>query len=317
MPLFRDYGQSYDPWFRVGRYPATTTAIFVALNVVHMFIWAFQGGNQRISELLYLNAGSGSGSVAGGQVWRLLTWAIASPVDFFAVVLLVVFFVLATQLELLMGRVRFTYFLLMVILLPALLMTTLEFTTIQGRADGILSIELAILVAFVTQYSEVRFWPGLRGWVLAGIVVAMSMLGAVSVRDYYRLLLVVTMVVLAPLLMRAFGHAAQHQWIPKLPLPASLTNANARYRPSRRTRQYRQRPQFRDPPTRQPKSKRRKRSTHLSSVPPPSPDSAQTEIDALLDKMGSGGLDSLTEAERRSLEDLSKQLRRKRDKRGK
>ena len=54
---------------------------------------------------------------------------------------------------------------------------------------------------------------------------------------------------------------------------------------------------------------------HLSSVPPPptvADQVAQAEIDALLDKVAEQGMDSLTRAERKALEEHSKRLRKRR-----
>ena len=170
-----------------------------------------------------------------------------------------------------------------------------------GFAYGLRYVELGILVAFATQYSSIRFWPGIPAWGLAGIIVGMAMLQAISNRTPYEFVLTVTMAFLAPLMLRALGHAEQHEWIPKFPLPAKLAGG----------------PYHRPPTRHRKRSQPRQRSTHLSSVPPPPPPpgdvAAQAKIDALLDKMGEHGLESLTEAERRTLEDLSKRLRDRRD----
>ncbi len=307
MQPFRNFGESDDPWFRVGQLAVTTTVMVSAMSVAYMFVWAFEGfsrGLDRpITTRLILDTGDqlwSQGSVGGGEIWRLLTWPIPTQPGLLELLFVAVFWMLGSQLEALMGRKRFTLFLLVLTVVPALVMTALEFTAVSGYAYGLRYVELGVLVAFATQYSSVRFWPGIPAWILAWVIVGMAMLQAVSNQRGYELVLTLTMALLAPLVLRALGHAEQHEWLPELPLPARLTGHPHRRPP---------RPQHRRP---QP------RSTHLSSVPPPpSPPpadvAAQARIDALLDKMGEQGLESLSEAERRTLEDLSKRLRDRRD----
>ncbi len=305
MQPFRSFGESDDPWFRVGQVAATTTVIVSALSVAYMFVWAFEGfsnpiTSRPITTRLMLSAGTSLGSVGDGEIWRLVTWPLPTEPGLWTLLLVAVFWMLGSQLEVLMGRIRFTFFLLVLTVVPALVMTALEFTDVHGFVYGLRYLELGVLIAFATHYSHVRFWPGIPAWGLAGIIVGMAMLQAINNRQEYELVLILTMSLLAPLLIRALGHAGQHQWLPEFPLPARIAGG-----PNRRT------------PTRQRRHPRpRSRSTRLSSVPPPQPSAdaaAQAKIDALLDKMGVHGLESLTEAERRTLEDLSKRLRDERD----
>ena len=300
MQPFRNFGESDDPWFRVGQLAVTTTVMVSAMSVAYMFVWAFEGLNRPITTRLILNSGTSLGSVGEGQIWRLVTWPIPTEPSLWTLLLVAVFWMLGSQLEALMGRKRFTFFLLVLTIVPALVMTALEFTDTFGVVYGLRYVELGVLIAFATHYSSVRFWPGIPAWILAWIIVGMAMLQAISDQRGYELVLTLTMALLAPLMLRALGHAEQHEWLPKLPLPARLTGHPHRRPPP---------PQHRRP---QP------RSTHLSSVPSPPPPppadvAAQARIDALLDKMGEHGLESLTEAERRTLEDLSKRLRDRRD----
>ena len=300
MQPFRNFGESDDPWFRVGQIAVTTTVIVSAMAVAYMFVWAFEGFDRPITTKLLLYSGPFYGGVLKGEIWRLVTWPLPMEPSLWTLLLVAVFWMLGSQLEALMGRVRFTFFLGVLTVVPALVMTALGFAEIYGIAFGLRYVELGVLVAFATQYSKVRFWPGIPAWGLAGIIVGMAVLQAIGTRDGYELLLTLTVTALAPLTIRALGLAEHHDWLPKLPLPARL--GGNPHRPSGN----RQRKQP------QPRSRR----THLSSVPPPPPAAdvaAQAKIDALLDKMGEQGLESLTEAERRDLEDLSKRLRDKRD----
>lgn len=307
MQPFRNFGESDDPWFRVGQLAVTTTVFVSALSVAYMFVWAFEGSSRPITFRLMLYSGRSFGSVGGGEIWRLVTWPIPTEPGFLTLLLIAVFWMLGSQLEALMGRRKFTFFLVTLTVVPALFMTVLEFVGISGYVFGLRYVEIGVLIAFATHYSNTRFWPGIPAWGVASIIVGMSMLQAISKQREYELVLTMTMAALAPLAIRAFGFAEQHEWLPKLPLPARLSGRTRHSRHARRR-----------PPAGQ-RRRSQTRGTHLSSVPPvppplpPADVAAQAQIDALLDKMGEHGLESLTEAERRTLEDLSKRLRDRRD----
>lgn len=318
MQPFGKFGESDDPWFRIGQFAVTTTTIVAAISAAYMFVWAFEGTSNPITAKLVLSSGLWpfSGGVAAGEIWRLVTWPLPNPPSLWTLLLVAVFWMLGSQLEGLLGRRRFTFFLLALTVVPALVMTALELINISGFAYGLHYVELGVLVAFATQYSNIRFWPGIPAWGLAGIIVGMAVLQAISTRDAYDLTLTVTVALFAPLLLRALGYAEHHDWLPKFPLP--VQSGSRSHRPSGRSRN---RQSKRQTPGR--------RSSHVSAVPPtsarpsstwppqpppppPAEVAAQAKIDALLDKMGEHGLESLTDAERRALEDLSKRLRDKR-----
>ncbi len=303
MQLFRDLGASDDPWFRVGQIPATTTVVVSVLGVVGMVLWSVEGPKHAITKYLILNADSSSSGVTDGQIWRLLTWPFVVRPNILTVLLIAVFWMLGSQIEALMGRARFTAFVLTLVLLPAVIMSLFEFTPVNGVASGLWYLQISLLVAFVTHYSTARFWPGLPGTVLVGILVGLAILNAIASRSLYQLLLTVIVVCLAPLLMRGLGFAEDQRWIPKLPLTAQPRSSGYRHPPKRPTRPQRKAQQQRDKPG----------NRHLSAVPPPPADLAQAKIDALLDKIGVHGVEGLTESERQTLEQLSKRLRDKQD----
>lgn len=296
MQPFGNFGESDDPWFRIGQFAVTTTIIVAAMSVAYMFVWAFEGVSKPITTKLFLNAGTIYRSVTDGEIWRLVTWPLPTAPSLWTLLLVAVFWMLGSQLEALMGRKRFAMFLLALTVVPALVMTALELTNITGLAYGLRYVELGVLVAFATQYSNVRFWPGIPAWGLAGIIVGMAILQDISTRRGYDLILTVTIAAFAPLLLRAFGYAEHHDWIPKFPLPVQSGRRSSHVSAV--------------PPT-----SARPSSTRPPQPPPPPPADvvAQAKIDALLDKMGEQGLESLTETERRTLEDLSKRLRDKRE----
>ncbi len=66
---------SGDGWFRLGSLEFTTVVLALALSVVSVVEWAFEGdGGVVQSELLLTRTTSSTDSV-----WRLLTWPLAYP----------------------------------------------------------------------------------------------------------------------------------------------------------------------------------------------------------------------------------------------
>jgi hypothetical protein len=296
MQSFRRFGESNDPWFRVGDIAVTTTLAVAATSILYMFVWAFEPNDRPITSKLWLvSKDFAGGSVLEGQIWRLVTWPIPMGPSIWTLLLAVIFFMLGSQLEAAMGRIRFTAFLGTLTIVPALVVTLLEFTGLEGGANGLRFLEIGVLVAFAAHVPRALFWPGIPAWVIAAIIVGIEALQFIDLRDDYSLTLLFVECGLALLLIRSMGLAEDITWMPKVPLPKILADPYQRSRP-RRAR-----------PTR--------RRSHLSSVPPPpsvSDQVAQAEIDALLDKVAEQGMDSLTRAERKALEEHSKRLRKRR-----
>lgn len=306
MMSFGRYDRHTDGWFRVGDFPVTTTVAASAMSVVYIFIWAFEPRDRPFTKNLWLTSegyfdGSNleSGHVLGGQIWRLFTWWIPIDPNIWTVLLIAIFFMFGSQLEATMGRVKYTWFLGSLVVVPAVVAVITDVLGAPGLAFGLRYVEVAVLVAFIAHMPRLRFFFGIPGWVIAVVVPVVEALDILDDRNYLALWLMLAAVGTGLVLIRAMGYAEELQWLPKIPLPASF--GGDPYRKANRTRERQQRPG------------RRGRS-HLASVPPPESDAlAQREIDALLDKVASQGMDSLSKAERKALEDHSKRLRRRRE----
>jgi hypothetical protein len=141
---------------------------------------------------------------------------------------------------------------------------------------------------------------------------ALQFLVLLGNRDSDGLAFLVMIIVTAAVAARSYGLATHLPWIPRIPLPGSGVGGSAK--PSRPSG-----------PTRGPKPQRRRRRSAGGGTPgsvvdgpwtPPTPPragpdaiAAQAELDALLDKISDGGLDSLSNDEKRRLNELSKRLR--------
>lgn len=300
------FGRSNDPWFRVGEVGVTTTIALTAMGVFSIFVYVAEGSTRALSKYFWLipagTDGSAGPSVSEGGVWRLFTWPLFLDDRtrvLSAVILIAIFYMLGSQVEEVMGRIRFTRFMAFIIILPGIAVTLLDLgLSIQGLAGGLRFPELAVLVAFALIYPEARFFFGIPAWGIAIGVILIEALQTTADRNWFGLLLGTFVVGLAVLLVRAMGLAESASWIPRIPLPASLGGS----------------PQQGGQP-RQPRPSRARRKSNLQSVAPDPvhDDLADMEIDSLLDQVANDGLDSLTKAQRKRLEEHSKRMRKRKD----
>lgn len=290
----RRFGYSDDPWFRVGGFPVSTTAFVVGLGVVSMIIWGIEGRFGPIfRELVLVSENYQLGSVVEGDIWRLVTWPIPNEPHFWTIILFAIFYMLGSQIESLLGRWRFAFFLVALTLVPAVIVTAVEAVAgVNGYVAGLRMVEVGVLVAFAAQYAHARFWPGIPGWVIAVVIVGLDAIQALGNRNWFAMIVLACTVAVALLGIRAFGYATNLTWIPKLSLAPSSSQTATEPRYSRSRRRGRGRDHLRAVPTRD------------ESVTP--------EIDALLDQVASQGLDSLTRKQRKQLEAHARRLRRRR-----
>jgi membrane associated rhomboid family serine protease len=274
-----------DPWFRVGQVEVTTTVFVVALGVLSMFMYA---ASSALFEPLYLY----TERVRSGQLWRLVTWPIANAPSLSAVITLAVFWYFGHSLEQMFGRIRFTYFLLAISVVPAVILALLSFVSpsLRVAAVGLRLIELSVFVAYVAEQPNARFFFGIKAWVIAVVFVGIDVLQLISNRDTGALLLLLFILAMSLLLTRAYGFAADQAWIPKLALPNKAQSKTRKFKPVKGS------PVVRGP-------------WGESGMPPVNDMASQAEMDRLLDKIAASGMDSLTAEEKRRLKAHSKRLR--------
>ncbi|MXW42927.1 MAG: hypothetical protein F4X48_02930 [Acidimicrobiia bacterium] len=287
------YGHSEDCWFRIGNYGVSTTVFVVGLGVISMIVWAVEGVyGPLFRHLALVSDGFSVGSVLEGDLWRLCTWPIPNQPSIWTIILLAIFYMLGNQLERMLGRWRFALFLIFLTIVPAVIVTVVEaISGIEGWVTGLRMVEVGVLVAFVAHFSNVRFWPGIPGWVIVVVILGLDVLQAIARRDEYLLVVLICTVAVALLGIRSFGFATQLSWVPKLSLFLSVDRSTARARRVSSTR-------------------RRSRDQHLRVVLAPE-EPTSPEVDALLDQVASEGLDSLSSKQRKQLEAYSKRLRRR------
>jgi hypothetical protein len=156
---------------------------------------------------------------------------------------------------------------------------------------------LAGIWVYAATYPGVKWFEVIPLWALAAVFTVLSLLQFSGTNETGRILFLLVTVGVALVAGRSLGLATG--WpIPHLPLDGTGSGQRRRKRskPSKGSGQ-----KVVDGPW--------KRGP--APMPPPSGPSAadQAELDALLDKIGANGMDSLTSDEKKRLNDLSKRLR--------
>lgn len=278
------------PWFKIGDIDVGTAVLVTGACVLSMFVWA---ASPSALEPLVLDASD----VRGGQIWRLATWPFANAPGFWEVITIAIFWYFGRELEGLLGRNRFAWFLAILTVVPAVFGTLLDL-----NVAGLDYLELGVFVVFIAEHPTARFFFNIPGWVIGAVIVGLQVLQLVGVRDGAGLIFLLVLLATAALAARSFGLATQMPWIPKLPMPGAgveRTKAPKRRRSSRGATKTGQRQTVVEGPWGAPTPTRA------------SPDAAaaQAELDLLLDKISADGLESLSSDEKRRLNELSKRLR--------
>ena len=278
---------SDDGWFRLGTVEVTTTVLVVVLAIASVIEWAFEGSLGPLQSHIMLDPDA----VVSGQVWRVLTWPIAYPggiglLDAFTIF---IFWYFGTEIESLLGKRKMAWFLgLVTVGLGLLWVAVVELSTLFGILSSLNQLELMVLLVFIAEYPHRRFFFNIPGWVIGVVIIGISVLSYVGNRDWLLLLNFALGLLLTGIIARSLGLMSEWRGVPTVRI--------------RRT----------------PRAKRPKRGSgptvvqgpwHPPEPPPVSRD--QAALDALLDKISAGGMDSLTDQEREQLMVLRDRLRRR------
>lgn len=272
---------SDDPWFRIGSLDVTTSVLVPLLCVASMFIWTL---SPAAIDILVLFAGD----VRRAQIWRLVTWPIANQPDIWIVLTLAMLWYFGRELERLVGRNRFLSMLVYIAVVSGVV------ATIVGvDVAGIRNIQICVFCLFCAELPTVRFWGGIPAWVFAAVIVGVELLQLIGFRRGSEILVLLASLVTAAVAARSYGMLTAYPWVPSL--------ARAAQRPTKRPKQGRA-------------ARRSEGGSTVVSGPWPTSasgltESEQSELDALLDKTSSAGLDSLSRSEKTRLNELSKKLR--------
>ena len=283
-----------DGWFRAGRYDVTTTDILCVLSIASMFVWG-------LSRSLWENLPFIPFAVRDFEVWRIVTWPIATEPAIWPLLGIVFFFLFGQQIEALFGREKFFLWVAAVTIVPAISLTLLG--TLGARLDifaefGLSNLFLGGIWVYAATYPGVKWFEVIPLWALAAVFTVLSLLQFSGTGNTGRILFLLISVGTALVAARSLGLATG--WpIPHLP----LDGGQRRPKKSKRSK----------PPRRSsgPRVVEGPWKSGPAPMPPPSGPSAadQAELDALLDKIGADGMESLSASEKQRLNDLSKRLR--------
>jgi len=281
-----------DPWFRIGTLDVNTTVLVVLMSVATMFVWA-------ASREFWLDLVLFPSEVRNGQLWRVVTWPTANEPEIWTVLTIAIFWYFGREIEGMLGRNRFAWFLSILTVVPGIVGVLLDLPQ-----AGLRPVEFGVFLVFVAEYPFVRFFFGVPGWAIGAIFLGIEVLQLVGVGNGRGLLFLFVTLATAALVARSMGLLQSVPWVPRLPLPSASSGRSRRAAPrgrsAGRTGAVVEGPWTRTgaPPTALPQ-------------PPPGPSTSdQAELDSLLDKISANGMDGLTADEKRLLNDLSKRLRR-------
>lgn len=292
-----------DPWFRIGTLDVTTTVLVVILCVAGFFVYAFDTALLRPLVLI-------PDEVRRGQLWRVATWPIPNSPDIWTVIMFAVFWYFGSELERLVGRVKFAVLLGLLIVIPGIVAGAV----LDGPQFGLRTVELCVFVLFVVEYPFARFFFGIPAWVLAAVIVGLDVIQLLGGGDSEGLLFLFVSFAVAALVARSMGLAANLAWIPALGAPTggrSGGRSQRRQRNSSGTRGGKGGGDVVAGPWAAPS-----RPAGGPLPQPPNVDTQtaadQAELDDLLDKISSVGMDGLSSDEKRHLNELSQRLRNRR-----
>lgn len=262
-----------EPWFRIGQFEVTTTTLVAAVVVLFWPVWALAGGGLFTSALMYAPE-----LLAGGQLWRLVTWPISEGPSLWGVLDVVMLWYFGNMLERQIGRTRMAW-----LLAGTWLSITVAYTAValifsgSTALAGIGLIQLLILLLWIAEYPTARFFFNIPAWVIGVVIVGIQVLSMIGYRRFEELLALLLSMAFVAIAGRRAGLLAEYAWIP----------GRARAQTPRR-----------------PRVSRSETRTHERRA------SDRERLDQLLDQINDQGIGSLTDAQRKELLKLRERLRK-------
>lgn len=263
--------------------PIYLAAIIAIAGVVSMIVTSLLMAAERdvISRLIF----TFSNVVDRGWLWTPITYILVNPPSLFFILTSYFFWRFGEEIERHFGRRIFVKLVVGLMLVSPLLLSLIA---LLGPRDwpaiGIGQLEFGVFLAFATLYPRAKMSiliATIDAWILAAVFVGISALTALASRNWAALF------VLAGQVLFAYGYIRYEQGRWTLP---SLSFLKMKRNP--------------EPARRLPAQKQKTAAAKSPRV------DLEEKVDAILDKIHREGLQSLTEEERRTMEQASEILRK-------
>jgi membrane associated rhomboid family serine protease len=229
--------------------------------------------------------------VRNGDIWRVITWPLYAAPTVWSAITLVLFWFVGHMIEERVGRTRFTILIVVMTIVPAVLVTLMQLDPDRGVA-GLNLLALALLVVYALENPTATAWFGIPIWVFAAVYVGIMVLQYVGDGAYEALLMGIGVILMAIGGARQFGMLDDFGFIPRV---ASGTSSGTPAKSSK------------------PKGRSKHKNGDVVAGPWAAPVThspiEELELNQLLDKISSQGMDSLSRTEKARLNELSKKLR--------
>lgn len=301
------------PWFQLGQLQVNTAVLVLLVWVATLLVWVVEGPARSVSRYLWLD----TSAVASGEVWRLVTWPFAHlTFQLWDIINAAVFWLFATDLERQTGRRAFTTLtgssVLIIGAAAVVLAQLLGDPTILFDLD---LLALTMVLLYCAEHPTRPFFFNIPAWVIAAVIVALEVVNDLGNRDFTRLLTVIVASGIIALVAKKVGLLSMYDRVPEVSLPGRGGDGGGRSTGGRSKRSGGK------PGGGLASRFGRKEEAEIVAMPtqptrprpvPVVPDDVSADdiaLDALLDKISANGIESLTDAERRQLDEIRERRR--------
>lgn len=275
------YGSRGENWqpplFKLGKLPINVTALVILLQVIGMLV--FTAAPSQTASLAVFEPSQ----FLSGQVWQAFSYPFFEPPSLLLILGLYFFYRFGGMVEEALGRSRYVRLLCAVMLTPPVVVVLAHLLSVPGYLVGSHLPHLAIFVAAIAMMpnAPMAFLNIPIKW-LAVVFVGVALLQFLMMRNLGACIALISVVYLAIWWMKQAGHVSQWGVVEDVMGP----------RPQR---------------TRGKKAGKKKRAYEKKIKPRTKVSSSKNKkVDRILDKINEEGLHSLTEEERKLLQEASK-----------
>ncbi len=297
------------PWFRLGQLEVTTPVLVLLVWTGTLLIWVAEGPARTVSQYLWLD----TNAAGGGEVWRIVTWPfVHGSFQLWDIINAAIFWMFGTELERQVGLRRFAVLTgasIVVIGIAAVI-----FGAVLGNPTILVDLDLlalTVVLLYCAEHPTRPFFFGIPAWVIAAVIVALEVVNDLANRDLTRLLTVLVASAIIALIAKRVGLLSQYDRVPEVSLPGGGSDRPAKRKASKSSKgggglAGRFRKSEEAEIVAMPAQPMRPRPT---PVVPDTVSADDLALDALLDKISATGIDSLTDDERRQLDEIRERRR--------